>query len=139
MNAARWTTDAPGSELSQGDILQGMVQERQVGIHALELGAHLLQLPHLGQMGHGHPRILALPLVVRGIADAMFAAGIADLGVELDFFEDGDDLRLTESGFLHAETSVRVDSLLLNGAKIRGGFKKEPKPSACANTRRSII
>lgn len=52
----------------------------------------------------------------------MLSAGIADLGAELDLFEDGDDLRLTESGFLHAETSAGVDSLLLNGAKIRGGF-----------------
>lgn len=61
-------------------------------------------------------------MFVRGIADAMFAASIADLGAELDLFEDGDNLRFTESGFLHAETSVGVDSLLLNGAKIRGGF-----------------
>uniref|UniRef100_UPI001C0ECD95 hypothetical protein n=1 Tax=Comamonas thiooxydans TaxID=363952 RepID=UPI001C0ECD95 len=43
-------------------------------------------------------------------------------GAELDLFEDADDLRFTESGFLHAETSVGVDSLLLSGAKIRGGF-----------------
>ncbi|WP_216361053.1 hypothetical protein, partial [Comamonas thiooxydans] len=56
-------------------------------------------------------------------------------GAELDLFEDADDLRFTESGFLHAETSVGVDSLLLSGAKIRGGFSPSlnvylwPKPS----------
>ena len=47
--------DAPGSELSLDNILQGMVHERQIGIHALELGVLFLQLPHLGQMRHGHP------------------------------------------------------------------------------------
>lgn len=57
-------------------------------------------------MGYGHPRILALPLVVRGIADAVLATGVADFGTELDLFEDADNLRFTESGFLPVETSV---------------------------------
>jgi hypothetical protein len=30
--------DAPGSELSVNDVLQGVVHQRQVGVHALELG-----------------------------------------------------------------------------------------------------
>lgn len=52
------------------------------------------------------PDVLAFPFVVRGIAGAVFAAGVADLGAEQDLFEEADDLRFTESGFLHAETSV---------------------------------
>lgn len=47
--------DALGLELSLDNILQGMVHERQIGIHALEHMVLLLQLSHLGLMGHGHP------------------------------------------------------------------------------------
>jgi hypothetical protein len=41
------------------------VHEGQIGIHALEPGALLLQLAQLRQVRHRHARVQTLPLVVR--------------------------------------------------------------------------
>ena len=47
-------------------------------------------------MGDGHPVELAFPIVVSGLADAVLPARLADLGTELDLFQDADDLASTE-------------------------------------------
>ena len=38
------------------------------------------------------------------LADAVLAAGLADLGSQLHLLEDGDNLAFTESAFLHVGT-----------------------------------
>ena len=55
-------------------------------------------------MRYGHARILVFPLVVGRLADAVLAAGLADLGSQLHLLEDGDNLAFTESAFLHVGT-----------------------------------
>ena len=87
-------------------IRLGRVHERQVGIHAFELGVLVLQLAQLGQMRDRHARELALPLVVRRLADAVLPARLGDLGAQLDLLEDADYLGFAESGFLHVETPL---------------------------------
>ena len=78
------------------------MHERQVGVHALELGVLILQL---AQLRHLHARELALPLVLHRLAQAMLSAGFIDLRAKFDFPQDAaDDLRFTESGLLHVET-----------------------------------
>lgn len=101
---ARPSRDAPGSELSVNNILECVVHQRQVGVHALELGVLVLQLPQLRQVRDRHTRELALPLVVRRLADAVLPARLGYLRAKLDFLEDADHLRFTESGLLHVET-----------------------------------
>src|SRR5690606_8627159 len=64
----------------------------------------VLQLAQLRQVRDRHARELALPLVVRRLAHAVLPARLADLRTHLDFLEDADYLRFTESGFLHVET-----------------------------------
>jgi len=80
------------------------MHQRQVGVHAFELGVLVLQLAKLSQERDRHARELALPLVVRRLADAVLPARLADLRAHLDFLEDADYLRFAESGFLHVET-----------------------------------
>lgn len=53
-----------------------------------------------------HARELALPLLVCRLADAVLPARLADLCAHLNLLEDADDLRFTESGFLHVETPL---------------------------------
>ena len=80
------------------------MHQRQVGVHAFELGVLILQLAKLRQVRDRHARELALPLVVRWLADAVLPARLADLGTQLDLLEEADYLRFAESGFLHVET-----------------------------------
>ena len=82
------------------------MHQRQVGVHAFELGILVLQLAKLGQVRDRHARELVLPLVVRRLTDAVLPARLADLGAHLDFLEDADYLRFAESGFLHVETPL---------------------------------
>jgi hypothetical protein len=56
------------------EILHRRILERQVGIHALELGVFGLQLANPFQIRCFHAAILRLPLGVRGIRDAVLAA-----------------------------------------------------------------
>ena len=44
---------------------------------------------------------------VRRLAHAVLPAGLVDLRTKFDFSQDADDLRFTESGFLHVETPGR--------------------------------
>ena len=80
------------------------MHERQVSVHAFEFGVLILQLPKLRQVRHRHACKLALPLVVRRLADAVLPARLANLGAKLNFHEQTDHLRFTESGLLHVET-----------------------------------
>ena len=73
-------SDAPGSELSINDILERVVHQCQIGVHALELGVLVLQLAKLRQVRHRHARELAFPLVVRRLADAVLSTRLTDLG-----------------------------------------------------------
>lgn len=93
--------------LRQDDTLERVVHERKLRVHALELGVFLLQLAQLRQVRHRHATVLAPTLVEGGFADAVLAAGLADLGTELDLLEDTDNLAVTESGLLHVETPSR--------------------------------
>ena len=61
-----------------------MVHERQVGVHALELGVLVLQLAKLCQVRDRHARELILPLVVRRLADAVLPARLTNLGAQFD-------------------------------------------------------
>lgn len=96
--------DDPGSELSLNNVLQGVVHQRQVSVHALELGVPRLQLAQPGPVRHAHPGELALPLVVRRLADAVLPARLAHPRAQLDFLQDANDLAFTELRFLHVET-----------------------------------
>ena len=80
------------------------MHEGQVRVHALELGVLGLQFAQLGQVRHRHAAVLALPLVIRRLADAVLPARLAYLGAEFDLFQDADDLAFTELRFLHVET-----------------------------------
>ena len=81
-----------------------MVHQRQVGVHAFELGVLVLQLAKLRQVRGRHARELALPLVVRRLADAVLPARLADLGTHLHALEDDHYLRFAESGLRPVET-----------------------------------
>ena len=98
------------------------MHEGQVSVHTLELGVLLLQLTQLRQVRDGHPVELTFPLVSGRLADAMFAAGLADLGTEFDLFQDADDLAFAELRFLNVETPLGGFSLLLTGSRFQGGF-----------------
>lgn len=75
--------------LSVNNILERVVHQRQVGGHALELGALFLQLAQLGQVRDRHARELALPLaVVHRLDDVVPPARLVDLGSTLDLLED---------------------------------------------------
>ena len=85
-----------GAELSVNDVLQHMVHEGKVGIHALELGVMLMQLSQLRKMRDGHPVELVIPLVVGGFADAVLPTNLTDLDSQFDLFQDADDLTFAE-------------------------------------------
>ena len=55
------------------------------------------------QLRHLQAGVLRLPLVVRGLGDAVLAAGLDDLRPGFDFLEDPDDLFFGETRLLHAE------------------------------------
>lgn len=80
------------------------MHQSHLGVHALEPGVLLLHLAQLRQAGDAHARELALPLVVGRLADAVLAAGLADLGTELNLLEHVHDLAVGESR-LHVETT----------------------------------
>ena len=61
------------------------MHEHQVSVHAFEFGVLILQLPKLRQVRHRHACKLALPLVVRRLADAVLPARLANLGAKLNF------------------------------------------------------
>lgn len=51
----------------------------QIRINALELGVLGLEFARSPSLGHQHIRVLALPLVIRGVADAI---RLAQLGYQ---------------------------------------------------------
>ena len=69
----------------------------QVSINALEPAVLILKFTQLGQVRDGHARIVSLPLVIGRLDHAVFAAGLANFGAQLDLLEDADDLAFTES------------------------------------------
>lgn len=82
------------------------MHQRQVGVHAFELSVLVLQLAKLLKVPHRHARELALPFVVRRLADAVLPASFGILRAKLYLLEKTDHLRFTESGSLHVETSA---------------------------------
>ena len=107
---------AAGSELSVDDVLERVVHERLICIHALELCVLLLQLAQLRQVRDSHARKLTFPRVVGSLRPCLrqvsltFAPSSTSLrmptiwlSMNLDFFcrdTDGwDSLLLARSGF----------------------------------------
>lgn len=76
--------------------LSGRCATGPSGINAIKQAVLVLQFTQLGQVRDGHDRIVALPLVIRRLAYAVFAAGLANFGAQLELFEGADDLAFTE-------------------------------------------
>src|SRR5690606_10510098 len=89
------------------------VLQRQIRIHAFELGVFRLKLTQALQLRHLHARVLALPLVVRGVADAVLAAQLGDRDSGFAFFEHRNDLAFGKSAFLQGSLRLKGGSEIL--------------------------
>ena len=75
---------------------QHVLVEREVGDQALQPGVFVLELPQAAELAHAQVRVLLLPRVERGLADAQLAADVTDRGAGLDLAEGIGDLLLGE-------------------------------------------
>ena len=89
------------SELFCDDVLQCLVFEAEIGEHALELAVLFFKLLEPADIRGFHAAELGLPLVVGGLANAVFAANIGNLATAVSLFQNPNDLALRKSRFLH--------------------------------------
>ena len=82
-------------------LLQHIALHGEIDIHPLELGALRFEFLDTLQFGGAHPSILALPVVIGRLADAVLAAHIRHFHSGVGPLEDRHNLSLGESAFLH--------------------------------------
>src|SRR5690606_16604899 len=92
-----WPT---ASGFSVQNILDRRILQGQIRVHALELGVLGLELAQPLQLGHLYARVLALPLVVRGAANAVLAAQFGNRHTGLAFLQHRNNLAFREPAFL---------------------------------------
>lgn len=78
-------------------ILQSPVFQRQIGVKALELAELAFHLLHALEIRSFHAAILRLPVVERGIRNAVLPAHLRDLRTGLGLLQDRNDLAFGES------------------------------------------
>src|SRR5690606_2655892 len=86
-----------------------------------------LELLDALELGDAESAVFALPVVVGGLADAVLAADVGDLHAGVGLLEDGHDLALGESAFLHRlGVVVRPEpstfDLFLNRGRLHSRF-----------------
>src|SRR5690606_13558081 len=86
-----------------------------------------LKLTQALQLRHLHARVLALPLVVRGVADAVLAAQLGDRDSGFAFFEHRNDLAFGKSAFLQGSLRLKGGSEILLADVYSEGELTKPK------------
>ena len=78
--------------------------QAQFGVHLFKSPILFFEFLQPFDIGCLHATVLRLPVVVRGIRDAVLPAKVFHLRACIRFFKGRDDLRLGESGSFHLES-----------------------------------
>lgn len=82
-------------------VFQQLILYRHLGIHLLQPPVLFRHGLHLGHQRSVHAAILRPPVVERRIADRMLAADVCHRHSTFSLLQDREDLRVSESRFLH--------------------------------------
>ena len=97
---------ATASELSQ-KILNGLILQRHVRIHPLQLTVLSLKLFHALQIRRFHTAVFAFPPLIRGVTYTELSADVFNLPARFGFLQDRYNLCLCKSRFTHNVSSIK--------------------------------
>src|SRR5216683_213575 len=83
------------------DLLQQLSVQGEISHQLLELRVLLAQLPELAQLVRSEARVFLLPHVIRGLANAVLAAHVANLHATLGLVQHPQYLLLRVTAFRH--------------------------------------